>query len=106
MGLATAPAGAHDDRLKRNAIGLQSAMAMSLAFISPTIGVIFISALIANQAGASAPFAFIIGTIGVMLMANTLASSPSGCRPQEPSTRSLRGPVGATWASSSGGCCS
>jgi amino acid transporter len=48
-------------------------MAMSLAFISPTIGVIFISALIANQAGASAPFAFVIGTIGVLLMANTLA---------------------------------
>jgi amino acid transporter len=64
---------AHDDRLKRNAIGLPSAMAMSLAFISPTIGVIFISALIANQAGASAPFAFVIGTIGVLLMANTLA---------------------------------
>ena len=73
MGVATAPAGAHDDRLKRNAIGLPSAMAMSLAFISPTIGVIFISALIAKQAGASAPFAFIIGTIGVLLMANTLA---------------------------------
>jgi amino acid transporter len=73
MGVATTPAGAHDDRLKRNAIGLPSAMAMSLAFISPTIGIIFISALIANQAGASAPFAFIIGTIGVLLMANTLA---------------------------------
>jgi amino acid transporter len=61
------------DRLKRNVIGLPSAMAMSLAFISPTIGVIFISALIVNQAGASAPFAFIVGTIGVLLMANTLA---------------------------------
>jgi amino acid transporter len=73
MSVATAPAGAHDDRLKRNAIGLPSAMAMSLAFISPTIGVIFISALIANQAGASAPFAFILGTAGVLLMANTLA---------------------------------
>lgn len=73
MGVATAPAGAQGTRLKRNAIGLPSAMAMSLAFISPTIGVIFISALIANQAGASAPFAFIIGTIGVLLMANTLA---------------------------------
>jgi len=69
----TAVSGGHDDRLKRNAIGLPSAMAMSLAFISPTIGVIFISALIANQAGGSAPFAFIIGTIGVLLMANTLA---------------------------------
>jgi len=72
MAASTMPA-EPGDRLKRNAIGLPSAMAMSLAFISPTIGVIFISALIANQAGASAPFAFIIGTIGVLLMANTLA---------------------------------
>ena len=71
--MATAIPAPVGDRLKRNAIGLPSAMAMSLAFISPTIGVIFISALIANQAGASAPFAFIIGTIGVLLMANTLA---------------------------------
>lgn len=69
----TVAAAAHDDRLKRNAIGLPSALAMSLAFISPTIGVIFISSLIANQAGASAPFAFIVGTVGVLLMANTLA---------------------------------
>src|SRR6266536_1284416 len=72
MAASTIPAGS-GDRLKRNAIGLPSAMAMSLAFISPTIGVIFISALIAKQAGASAPFAFIIGTVGVLLMANTLA---------------------------------
>jgi amino acid transporter len=73
MAAAAASAGAQDNKLKRNAIGLPSAMAMSLAFISPTIGVIFISALIANQAGASAPFAFILGTVGVLLMANTLA---------------------------------
>ena len=71
--MATAIPAPEGDRLKRNAIGLPSAMAMSLAFISPTIGVIFISALIAGEAGASAPFAFIIGTIGVLLMANTLA---------------------------------
>jgi amino acid transporter len=73
MSGAAAPLEAQDNRLKRNAIGLPSAMAMSLAFISPTIGVIFISALIANQAGASAPFAFMLGTAGVLLMANTLA---------------------------------
>lgn len=73
MSGAAVPVGGQEDRLRRNAIGLPSAMAMSLAFISPTIGVIFISALIAGQAGASAPFAFIIGTIGVLLMANTLA---------------------------------
>jgi amino acid transporter len=59
--------------LNHGAVGLTPAMAMSLAYISPTIGVIFISALIASHAGASAPFSFIIGTIGVALMASTLA---------------------------------
>jgi amino acid transporter len=62
-----------DNQLKRNALGLPSAMAMSLAFISPTIGVIFISALIAGKAGLSSPFVFIVGTIGIALMASTLA---------------------------------
>ena len=59
--------------LVRNAIGLPSALAMSMAFISPTIGVIFISALIASKAGIASPFAFILGTIGIALMASTLA---------------------------------
>ncbi|HSN12636.1 MAG TPA: APC family permease [Propionibacteriaceae bacterium] len=62
-----------ENELKRNALGLTSAMAMSLAFISPTIGVIFISALIAGKAGVSSPFAFIMGTLGIALMASTLA---------------------------------
>ena len=65
--------GAHSNELKRNSLGLPSAMAMSLAFISPTIGVIFISALIGTHAGVSSPFAFILGTIGIALMALTLA---------------------------------
>jgi amino acid transporter len=59
--------------LKRGSLGLPSAMAMSLAYISPTIGVIFISALIASHAGAAAPLAFIVGTIAVAFMASTLA---------------------------------
>src|SRR3984957_14392803 len=62
-----------DNQLKRNVLGLPSAMAMSLAFISPTIGVIFISSLIAGKAGLSSPFVFIIGTLGIALMASTLA---------------------------------
>src|ERR1700749_2337043 len=62
-----------DNQLKRNVLGLPSAMAMSLAFISPTIGVIFISSLIAGKAGLSSPFVFLIGTIGIALMASTLA---------------------------------
>jgi amino acid transporter len=70
---ATAPAAVSENQLKRNALGLPSAMAMSLAFISPTIGVIFISSLIAGKAGLSSPFIFIIGTLGIALMASTLA---------------------------------
>lgn len=61
------------NELKRNSLGLPSALAMSLAFISPTIGVIFISALIASKAGISSPFTFILGTLGIALMASTLA---------------------------------
>lgn len=61
------------NQLKSNALGLPSAMAMSLAFISPTIGVIFISALIASKAGISSPFVFLLGTLGIALMASTLA---------------------------------
>ena len=61
------------NQLKRNALGLPSAMGMSLAFISPTIGVLFISALVASKAGVSSPFVFIFGTIGITLMASTLA---------------------------------
>jgi amino acid transporter len=48
-------------------------MAISLAFISPTIGVIFISSLIAGKAGRASPFIFIVGTLGIALMASTLA---------------------------------
>ena len=72
MSTTTATAGGVNE-LKRNALGLPSAMVMSIAFISPTIGVIFISALICGQAGISSPFAFILGTLGVALMGWTLA---------------------------------
>jgi amino acid transporter len=70
---APQPATGTDNQLRRNALGLPSAMAMSLAFISPTIGVIFISSLIAGKAGLSSPFVFIVGTLGIALMASTLA---------------------------------
>ncbi len=66
-------AGKDYGELRRNSIGLPSALAMSLAYISPTIGVIFISALIASKAGVAAPFTFIIGTVGIAFMALTLA---------------------------------
>ncbi|MFM0316783.1 APC family permease [Paraburkholderia nemoris] len=66
-------ASAEADGLKRNALGLISAMGMSLAFISPTIGVMFISALIGGKAGVSSPFVFVLGTAGIALMALTIA---------------------------------
>lgn len=66
-------AGTDYGSLKRNALGLPSGIAMSLAYISPTIGVIFISAFIIGEAGVASPFAFILGTIGIALMALTLA---------------------------------
>lgn len=69
----TLRAGRDYGELRRNSIGLPSALAMSLAYISPTIGVIFITALIAGKAGLAAPFTFIIGTIGIAFMALTLA---------------------------------
>jgi amino acid transporter len=61
------------NELKRNALGLPSALAMSIAFISPTIGVIFISSLIGGQAGVASPFVFLLGTIGIALTAYTIA---------------------------------
>ena len=70
---APPPTAVNDNQLRRNVLGLPSAMAMSLAFISPTIGVIFISSLIAGKAGLSSPFIFLVGTIGIALMASTLA---------------------------------
>lgn len=62
-----------DGKLEKNVVGLSGALGMSLAFISPTTGVLFISTLIASKAGIASPFAFIIGTLGVLLMAWVLA---------------------------------
>ena len=73
MASDTVTASHSTNELKRNALGLPSTMAMSLAFISPTIGVLFISALIAGKAGVASPFTFILGTLGIALMASTLA---------------------------------
>jgi amino acid transporter len=46
---------------------------MSVAFISPTIGVVFITALLASVAGGAAPLAFILGTVAMALSAYCLA---------------------------------
>src|SRR5258708_5607809 len=67
------PASNNDEKLEKNVVGLAGALGMSLAFISPTTGVLFISTLIASKAGIASPFAFIVGTLGVLLMAWVLA---------------------------------
>ena len=59
--------------LKRDSLGLPSVLAVSLSFISPTIGAIFVTALIVGQAGASAPFVFGMGAVALTLNAMTFA---------------------------------
>jgi amino acid transporter len=59
--------------LKENAMGLPSAFAMSIAFVSPTIGIVFISALLASVAGGASPLAFLLGTIAMACTAYSLA---------------------------------
>lgn len=59
--------------LKRDSLGLPSVLAVSLSFISPTIGAIFVTALIVGQAGASAPFVFAMGAVALTLNAVTFA---------------------------------
>lgn len=66
-------ANTNEEKLEKNAVGLAGAFGMSLAFISPTTGVLFITTLIASKAGIASPFAFIMGTLGVLLMAWVLA---------------------------------
>jgi len=66
-------AGRDYDELRRNAMGLPSAFAMSVAFISPTIGIVFISALMASVAGSAAPLAFILGSVAMACTAYSLA---------------------------------
>lgn len=66
-------AGVDYGELRRNAMGLPSAFAMSVAFLSPTIGIVFISALLASVAGAASPLAFIVGSLAMACTAYSLA---------------------------------
>ena len=59
--------------LRRDSLGLPSVLAVSLSFISPTIGAIFVTALIVGQAGASAPFVFGLGALALTLNAVTFS---------------------------------
>jgi amino acid transporter len=47
-------------------------LAISVAVISPTIGVVFISALVIQHAGGSAPFAFLVTAVAALCLGWTL----------------------------------
>jgi amino acid transporter len=76
-GVETLRAGIEYGELRRNSLGLPSALAMSMAFLCPTINVIFIAPLIAKEAGIAAPLAMLLGTLGIGLMAFALANFAS-----------------------------
>ena len=59
--------------LRRNSLGIPSVLAVSLSFISPTIGAIFVTALIVGQSGGSAPFIFALGAVALALNAVTFS---------------------------------
>lgn len=59
--------------LKESSVGLSGALASSIAVISPTIGVIFISGFVISHAGASAPFAFIVTALAALALGWTLS---------------------------------
>jgi len=62
-----------DTELKRNALGMPSVLAVSLSFISPTIGALFVTGLIVSQSGGSAPFVFALGALALTLSASTFS---------------------------------
>jgi amino acid transporter len=91
-------AGTDYGELRRNAMGLPSAFAMSVAFISPTIGIVFISALLASVAGAAAPLAFILGSLAMACTAYSLAQFAG----RIPSAGVLYSSVAKTFGTSTG----
>lgn len=71
--MSALPTTPHPIELRRDSLGLPSVLAVSLSFISPTIGAIFVTALIVGQAGASAPFVFGMGAVALTLNAVTFS---------------------------------
>ena len=63
----------HGNELRRDSLGIPSVLAVSLSFISPTIGAIFVTALIVGQSGGSAPFIFAMGAVALTLNAVTFS---------------------------------
>ncbi|MGH8892385.1 MAG: APC family permease [Actinomycetes bacterium] len=55
-------------QLRKNAVGLPGLIAQSLGVTAPELSAVIIAAVVATQAGASAPFAFLIAGVGALCL--------------------------------------
>ncbi|MDQ0227342.1 APC family permease [Metabacillus niabensis] len=60
------------NQLKKNAISLPGAIAMSIAIMAPASGMMFVPQVVAQSAGSSVPLVYIIALIGSIFVANTI----------------------------------
>ncbi|HZH60085.1 MAG TPA: hypothetical protein VEY70_11025 [Metabacillus sp.] len=60
------------NQLKKNAISLPGAIAMSIAIMAPAAGMMFVPQVVAQSAGSSVPLVYIIVLIGSIFVANTI----------------------------------
>jgi len=60
------------NQLKKNAISLPGAIAMSIAIMAPAAGMMFVPQVVAQSAGSSVPLVYIIALIGSLFVANTI----------------------------------
>jgi amino acid transporter len=61
------------EALRRNAISLPGATAMSIALIAPAAGMAFLPQIVAAHAGSTVPFSFLLATIGGVAIAYTVS---------------------------------
>jgi amino acid transporter len=61
------------ETLRRNAISLPGATAMSIALIAPAAGMAFLPQIVAAHAGSTVPFSFLLATIGGIAIAYTVS---------------------------------
>jgi amino acid transporter len=59
--------------LRRNAISLPGATAMSIALIAPAAGMAFLPQIVAAHAGSTVPFSFLLATVGAVCVAYTVS---------------------------------
>ena len=60
------------NNLKKNAISLPGAIAMSIAIMAPAAGMMFVPQVVAQYAGSSVPLVYFIALIGSLFVANTI----------------------------------